>query len=434
MALIHVDGRDQEPSALAAPARALSGRIGNLDSLRGIAATGVLLSHVSFATGAIGLAFWGGWLSRLEAFVNFFFVLSGFVLFRPWATARVAGTRRPSIQTHFVRRLLRIVPTYWVLVIVCFLFVTDGIPDALTWLRHLTFTQFYPSGPLLEGVGPAWTLTVEMAFYVILPFAAIGVLGRRWRPARTAAILCLVGAAVSLGWLSQIRPGRLSVYIHPIWFPSYAICFAVGMAMATASVALSSGTAPRCWVVLGHIGSAPWACWVVAIGLLGISTTPAAGPLGGIGLPTTGEFITRQLLYLGFAVCLLLPVVFGERTSLDRVLSHPWLRWLGSVSLGLFLWHVTVIDILAVVLGRPLWGGDTLFVLAVTMTGGLGLASLSYYAIERPAQRLAKRFSPRTTAAKGAVANRDTHGEPHAGDGEKAGDLRPDLAVRAVNG
>src|SRR5258706_4968313 len=90
-------------AVLPQPSRTLSGRLPNLDSLRGIAATGVVVTHVSFATGAIGLAFWGGWLSRLEGFVNVFFVLSGFVLFRPYAAATAAGTLRPSIRTYVVR-------------------------------------------------------------------------------------------------------------------------------------------------------------------------------------------------------------------------------------------------------------------------------------------------------------------------------------------
>jgi len=207
--------------------RALSARIPNLDSLRAIAATGILLSHVSFATALIGLPFWGAWLSRLEAFVTFFFMLSGFVLFRPYAAAHVAGGARPSMQIHFIRRVLRIVPAYWALVIVSLLFVVNEIPDAVTWVRHLTFTQFYPSGPLLAGVGPAWTLTVEVVFYLILPFAAPAVLGRRWRPVRTATILTVFGFAMSIGWLSQVRPGRLSIYIHPNWFPAFAMSFAV---------------------------------------------------------------------------------------------------------------------------------------------------------------------------------------------------------------
>ncbi len=379
--------------------RVLSARIPNLDSLRAIAATGIVLSHVSFATGLIGLPFWGAWLSRLEAFVTFFFMLSGFVLFRPYAAAHAAGGARPSMQVHFIRRILRIVPAYWALVIVSFLFVVDEIPDVITWVRHLTFTQFYPSGRLLPGVGPAWTLTVEVVFYLVLPFAAPAVLGRRWRPVRTATILAVVGFAMSIGWLSQIRPGRLSVYIHPIWFPAFAMSFAAGMAIAAISVALRSGTAPRRWALLDHLGSAPWACWGIGLGLLGISTTPAAGPLGGIGLPTSGELIVRQLLFVAFAVCLLLPVVFGPTTSLDRMLSHPILLWIGSVSLGLFLWHLVVIETIAAIQARPLWGGETLFIFAATMAVGLVLAALSYYLIERPGQRLGQRARRRPKPA-----------------------------------
>jgi peptidoglycan/LPS O-acetylase OafA/YrhL len=413
--------------------RALSGRIPALDSMRAIAATAIVLAHVTFATGLIGQSFWGGWFSRLEGFVNFFFVLSGFVLFRPFAAARAAGTARPSIKVHLIRRIMRIAPPYWALMVVSFLFVVDEIPDVVTWVKHLTFTQFYPSGPLLAGIGPAWTLTVEMAFYVALPFVAMAVLGRRWRPRLTVALLGIGGLGISIGWLSQIRPGRLSVYIHPIWFPSYAACFAAGMVLATVVVALRTGTAPRRWAVLDQIGSAPWACWAVALGLLGICTTPAAGPLGGIGLPTTGELVIRQMLFLAVSVCLLLPIVFGPETSLDRMLSHPTLRWVGTVSLGLFLWHVVVIDAIDAIQGPPLWGGETLFIFATTMALGLGLAALSYYLIERPSQRLAQRARHRSRPAAPAP-HQNADREPDARHREDAEDLRPDLAVRMVDG
>jgi peptidoglycan/LPS O-acetylase OafA/YrhL len=337
---------------------------------------------------------------------------------------------------------LRILPAYWLLLVVCFLTVTDGVPDLATWVRHATLTQTYTPQPLLPGVGIAWTLVVEAVFYALLPLVAIALLRRRWRPARTVVILLAVGFGTSIGWLSQIRPGRLSVYLHANWFPAFAMCFAVGMAMAVASVALHTGTAPRRWAVLDHVGRAPWACWAIGVGLFGLSTS-AAGPLGGLGIPTAGDLVAEQLFYLGAGAFLLLPMVFGRvRTSLHTVLAHPVPHWVGIVSYGLFLWHPTVVEAIAAVQG-PLWGTSTVRLFLLTLVGGLAFAAVSWYAVERPALRLGERLvRARTGRAAGAgVSTRSgpgadghRHGEPERRDGEQTGELRPHVGVGALGG
>jgi peptidoglycan/LPS O-acetylase OafA/YrhL len=400
---VDVGPADGPPADGGSPQREkLTARMPNLDSLRGIAAIGILVSHAAYATGAVHVPFWGAWLSRLEGFVTFFFVLSGFVLFRPHVAASAGHARWPSAPQFYARRLTRIVPAYWLLVIVSFLFLVEEIPDLRTWLRHVTFTQFYPNGIFWPGVGPAWTLTVEVVFYVLMPWVALALLRRSWRPVRTVLILMMAGLVISIGWLSQVQPGRLSVLIHPMWFPTFAMAFAVGMSMAVVNIALRTGTAPGRWRVVERAAAAPWACWGIALGLLALSTT-AAGPLGGIGNPNAGELVAKHLLYVSFATLLLLPVIFGRATSLHRLLSHPALRWIGTVALGLFLWHVVVIDVIAHIYG-PVFGTDYLWLVVRTLAGGLVLAALSWYLVERPSQRWVQRLLARGRAPRGPQA------------------------------
>ncbi len=396
--------------------------------MRGIAATGVLVSHVAFTTGFVSTPFWGGWLSRMEGFVSLFFVLSGFVLFRPYAVASALGGRWPGVARYAVRRFFRIVPAYWLLVAFCFVLLADQPVDLPTWLRHLTFTQYYVAAPLLPGVGVAWTLMVEVVFYMLLPFLAVPLVKRSWRPVRTVAIVLAVGFGISLGWLSHIRPGGLSVFLHTNWFPSFLMCFGVGMAMAVASVALRTGTAPQRWAVLDRIGRAPWACWGIAVALFGLSTV-AAGPLGGLGLPSAGDLVAEQLLYLGFSAFLLLPVVYNTApTPLSRMLSHPVLRWIGTISYGLFLWHLTVVELVIDIQG-PLWGTNTLRLFVITLVGGLGLAALSWYAVERPAQRLGERLLRRRG---GRTPTGDNRAQPQRAGREDAGDVYPPVLMRSI--
>src|SRR5829696_7110117 len=75
-----------------------------LDGLRAVAAAAVLLTHVAYRTGETTQGAGGAVLARLDAGVAVFFVLSGFLLYRPHATARAAGTPAPSLRRYALRR------------------------------------------------------------------------------------------------------------------------------------------------------------------------------------------------------------------------------------------------------------------------------------------------------------------------------------------
>jgi peptidoglycan/LPS O-acetylase OafA/YrhL len=404
-------------------------RMPALDALRAFGATGVLAGHVAYATGEAAHPTWGAWLSRLEVCVSFFFVLSGFVLFLPFAQARATSGRRPGIRRHLWRRLLRIMPAYWVLAIVSLSVLQDRTPPWTTWLSHLTLTQFYGRGDLLNGVGPAWTLTVEVVFYLVLPFVALAALGRTWRPKRTV-LLMAISIPVMLAWIGLVGFNWLSVYMHSLWFPTFAAPFGAGIALATVYVAVRTGTAPGRWRLLDDAARAPWTCWTVAVGLYAISTTPIAGPLGGYGIPTGWEMAIKYLLFLGAAIAFVIPAAFGPpTTTLKRMLDHPVLRWVGTVSFGLFLWHVVVIEVFGHFYG-PLFGTDALPLFLITMAVGLVLAAASWYLIERPLQnwgRTVGRGRPRSDPGSGRP-------DPQKANGQYPGELRDGRPVSVLSG
>jgi peptidoglycan/LPS O-acetylase OafA/YrhL len=201
------------------------------------------------------------------------------------------------------------------------------------------------------------------------------------------------------------------------------------MALATAHVALRTGTAPPRWRLLDDVARAPWTCWVVAGGLLAISTTPIAGPLGGIGIPTGWEMAIKNMLFLGAAIAFVIPAAFGPPTTLKRMLDHPLLRWVGTVSLGLFLWHVVVIEV-AYHLYGPLLNKDSLPLFLMVMAGGLTLAALSWYLIERPLQNWGRNIG-RGRAPKDAGSGRP---DPQKGNGQYPGELRDGRPVTVLSG
>ncbi|MEU1757062.1 acyltransferase [Micromonospora matsumotoense] len=383
-------------------------RLPALDAVRVIGALAVVGHHVGFATGRnTGDAAVGAWLSRLDVGVAVFFVLSGFLLFRPYAHARATGQRPPATGRYLWRRAARILPAYWVAVVVCLLVLPQNRPASTgDWLRHLTLTQIYQHGQLRHGLSQTWSLATEVTFYLLLPVLAILLLGRR-RPVPTTPTsarpdgvlrIALAATAVTGGWVALMGLGVLSLGLHTMWLPSYAGWFGAGMALAGAHVALRTGRGER-WRWLDDLGRAPLACWTIALGTLAVATTPVTGPRD-LAEPTAGQFATKLVLYLVVAVLLLVPVAFGPQTRTKGVFDSVVGRWLGRVSYGLFLWHPFVLEGIYLVDGRPEFTGDPLGTFALTVVGGLVLAAVSYYAVERPFQRWGGRWPRRRSTSE----------------------------------
>ncbi|MET0415542.1 MAG: acyltransferase [Actinoplanes sp.] len=373
-------------------------RLPALDAVRVIGALAVVAHHVGFATGInVGDSAWAGWLARLDAGVAVFFVLSGFLLFRPWAHARATARELPSARTYLWRRALRILPAYWLTVAVCLLVVPrNDDATAADWARHLTLTQIYEAYGLRHALGHTWSLATEVVFYALLPVLAVLALRGRRRAGRPLRIM-VVAAVITLVWVSLMGAGVLSLSWHTTWLPSYALWFGAGMALASVHVSLRNDYLPR-WRFLDDLGRAPLACWAAAIAVLGIATTPIAGPRD-LHEPTAAQFGLKIVLYTVIAVLVLLPVAFGPETRTKAALGSGAARWLGTVSYGLFLWHPFVLEMLYVVTGRPEFTGDPLQTYVLTVAGGLVLAALSYYLVERPFLRLGHR-RPRPPATR----------------------------------
>ncbi|WP_018254751.1 acyltransferase family protein [Salinispora mooreana] len=375
-----------------------AGRLPALDALRAIGSVAVVAHHVGFHTGVSLNSQWGTWLARMDVGVAVFFVLSGFLLFRPWASSAAAGLPRPGVRRYFWRRALRILPAYWLTVLVCLTVLPQNRPaSAGDWLRHLTFTQIYQRDQLRAGLGQTWSLATEVVFYLALPLVAVFTVGRTWRPVRTL-VLAGGGALVTAGWLTLMGLGVVDTAVHTMWLPSYAAWFCGGMVLAVAHVALQTKTGPAALRVLDDLAAAPVACWATAVGLLAIATTPIAGPLD-LAEPTAAEFAVKLTLYLAVGILIMIPVAFGDqKTRVHQAFGSTSARWLGLVSYGLFLWHPLVIEVIYLVADRPLFTGGLLETFALTMAGGLALAAASYYGVERPIQALSDRRHPRPTA------------------------------------
>ena len=367
-----------------------------LDALRGGAAFAVVVVHAVgvYARGAGDDAV-RPWVARLDVAVPIFLLLSGFLLYKPWVEARRTGERL-SVAGYARRRVLRIVPGYWVALLVAVLVLSlPGVLSARGIVRYFGFAQAYDADTVGGGIPVGWTLCVEAVFYAFLPLWAL-LLRRLPGGLRSEALGLAALALASIAWkavvLAAVVPAHVSA-TDPwlIAFPAYLDFFVLGMALAVASVAWDErGGAPP--------GIARWATasWVAALAVFVLSAYGAGlddvDPRGF----THGEFVVRHALHGVIALALMFGAVVGGGLP-ERILRPRWLRHVGTISYGLYLYHLTVLGVLG------LWGfaawEDTvprhLLWLTGAMLGGLVLAELSWRLIERPALRFSPSWRPR---------------------------------------
>lgn len=366
-----------------------------LDTLRGAAALAVLATHVAFWGGAYAHSYWGPALARLDIGVAVFFVLSGFLLSRPYWSGARDGRPLPSAATYFWKRALRVVPVYVVAVVVA-LAVLPGNQGASAWLwtKTLLMANIYTDDALPPGLTQMWSLGTEVAFYLALPVVMLLTLARagsRWDTRRRATALFAVLVVLNVAWILVLTP-RLdgAPGIPGVWLPAYATWFGTGILLAAAQVHLEGERGGRRTPAhtLRDLGRQPGVCWTAALALFAIASTPVAGPY--TLLPATlGEAMTKNLLYAAVAGLLVLSAVFADRPGpLRTALALPALRHVGHISYGIFCLHLVVLELVVSWRDVELFGGRTGELFVLTVLGTVVLAEVVHRVVEKPVMRL----------------------------------------------
>ncbi|MDO5033187.1 acyltransferase [Corynebacterium sp.] len=365
-----------------APQRAPS-FLPELEGLRAVASLGIVVTHVSFQTGTG----WG-WAERFDYFVAVFFALSAFLLWRRRHVHTAAG--------YAFSRVVRLVPAYLVCVLVVFALLPDAHSATLPQiLATVTGTQIYIADGLAPGLTQLWSLCVEFAFYVALPFLAWGL--DRFS-GRVRMLLIAAGGLLSLGWgfvpfVADYHSGDVN---SQIWPPAYASWFAVGMLAAEVEQAWAQGWLRRPRWAQRLLG-ARWLWWLAAAGSVWLASREFFGPRGLVH-PEPGEFARRIALGALFGACVMVPVALAPHTSQrGSWLSSPTMQALGRWSYGIFLWHVAVLSVVFPLLGVRMFSGgvvDFLTVLLATSVISAAVAAASYALVEKPARRALRPWRP----------------------------------------
>jgi peptidoglycan/LPS O-acetylase OafA/YrhL len=370
----------------------LSGRIPELDGLRGVAIGMVLVFHyfeLTWITQPGTLAAYLQAAARLTwSGVDLFFVLSGFLIGGILLDAR---TSTNYFRVFYRRRFFRIVPIYAVVLLIFTLLLAaqrmhgDGFTwltaNALPWYSYWTFTQNFwmaHAGNLGGNtLAITWSLAIEEQFYLTLPLLV------RLFPGRQLTILALAGIAAA----PVIR-----VTIGLIWRHNWVARFALMPGRADA-------------LLLGVLAAillrdARWRERIqrsgrmfpvlIAVFLLGLATmTKWSASVGSAAVQSVG-YTWLALFY----VSVLLYALTRPGSVVSRALRWQWLGWLGGIAYGAYLLHQMIQGLLFALLWRtdPLIKGcKTLLTAIAALLLTLVIARLSWDYFEHPLVRIGHR-------------------------------------------
>jgi peptidoglycan/LPS O-acetylase OafA/YrhL len=435
------------------------------DGLRAIAALGVFAYHIGGAV-VLPQPHWAPiivheWLGRLGTQgVAIFFVISGFLLYRPFVVAHLSDRPAPRVVPFWLRRFARIYPAYWVAITITYFVIMPswqphGLPDFATFYG---LAQNYRGDYQKLGLSVAWTLVIEVSFYIVLPGIAwcirmlcrSGASRRNKLRVQVIALSALGTSAIMLRawqlWVSTpgVTPHGAPTFDHAVnWLPGYLDWFVAGMLMAVASAWIAvGGGVPRPIAVLGR---RPWISWLLALEVYWLLTRLRLPRLGfeSLTLPISeSQTFLAFDLYVLCAAFLVAPAVFGrqDRGTIRGALQSAPLVGLGLVSYGIYLWHIPMWGLLVQWRNDGWFPSNRSIQVLVVFAMTVGAAALSYALVERPVrlrvQRILRR-GPRTTTFTNATIGSDPRPVPAAGPatidpperGPKAGLILVPIAV-----
>jgi peptidoglycan/LPS O-acetylase OafA/YrhL len=300
--------------------------------------------------------------------VTLFFVLSGFLLFMPFGKALLFEKTWPSMRQYYMRRIFRILPAYYLSLILIVLLFQRQYLQPQHWSElglFLVFLMDSSHATFKQLNAPFWTLAIEWQYYMLLPWLVLGMRLLVWRVKQDyrllMTIICILALIV---WGIFTRyVGIYFVNQHPsetflvprstldiILFFSYGVSgkyfedFGVGMLLSLCFVYVQHPSiSPKVRIILQKLSPWFWGTGLVCLIAMVlwnynqryINTWPLFNhPLFFEHYYVISEFC----LSLFFGLCIL-ALLFGS-TWLKWPFEWSPLRWLGTISYSLYMWHL----------------------------------------------------------------------------------------------
>jgi peptidoglycan/LPS O-acetylase OafA/YrhL len=316
-----------------------------------------------------------------------FFAISGFLLYRPLVAARLAGSPPIDFRSYFIRRALRIVPAYWlILIVLALLAYRHGHHLTSIW-KNFLFLQNYSPHTLFNWIPGAWSLSVEVSFYIALPLLAAFVATRTAAAdPRRAMLIELrflgVAAILAVAFRAVFDATAYKSVLGYATLPGTGLWFIAGMTLAVLSVADESVQHPLTQA-LDRLMRDPGGLVVAAVALFVVLNIPFTKPgaFSPVHPPHLNPWVDvgKYLLQTAIAACVLIAAVSwaGPRSRITSPLGRA-VGWLGVISYGVFLWHQKMLDY-----ATPRISPHGVAI-AIAAVASIGCAAASYYIVERP--------------------------------------------------
>jgi peptidoglycan/LPS O-acetylase OafA/YrhL len=377
-------------------------RSASLDGLRGLAALSIFVFHgwlyTMPAPDATDRSSVGDYAAHeLRLGLVAFFVLSGFLLSRPWFAAALGERRPPNVLRYARARAARILPAYYVALIGSIVLLwglkgTPGLrlPPAGELPLFAVFGQNFSPASVMKLNPPMWSLAVEMMFYALLP--VLGWLALRLparRPTQALVPLGLLALGLLYNWAISGRGLGMTFSKTLVAMLPY---FALGMLAALVLHGRAIGMRrKRALVAAG------------AVLVAADAVVKAAVPAAGVDAHTLFLVIRDLPSAAGFAL------IVGALACAPRgrVVGGRLLAGMGTISYGFYLWHVPVLMVLR---GHGLLPLSPVLGTAVALLPALALATLSWFALERPVLNWTARRDRRAAVLRGRGVDRRAGG------------------------
>jgi peptidoglycan/LPS O-acetylase OafA/YrhL len=366
------------------------------DPLRALAALGVVLLHVSETQSIEPGATYGQLPARafaaLPVAVNIFFVLSGYLVARPFVRALLYDSPPPALGRYLRRRAFRIVPAYWV-VLTVLLWVHGSLgatpAQLLATYALLQDPLQLPTNTLLPQM---WSVTLELCFYALVPLAALAFAALLRRADQGTRVFVLAVALIA-GWVLsvllriELPQGDPGIERLALLLPTSLWVFIPGIALALIELLPARPAAPadraapiRAWL-RGPVG------WALPLGLLGLALV-AYAELTALDLSAfyvrSSTVLIAMTAFSGALVAAPLVQQWAGRRCWRWLDNRP-LQWIGVRSYSVYLVHLPLIEALKTPVldrlsGWPAFG----VILLLSVPASLLVAHASYELIERP--------------------------------------------------
>ena len=342
----------------------------------------------------------------------FFFVLSGYLLYRAFARAALTGSGGAvDVRRYARRRVARIVPAYWVATIGAIALLWGGsgtpgvrLPAASDLPLFAVFGQNYSLDTIMRLNPVTWTLCVEAAFYVLLP--VLGALAWRLGPRARGRQAVLVGALIPLGivWNQLVHDQAWNIIASKA-LPAYLPYFAFGMLLALWAEWRREREAPE----LG-----PRVTAALVVGGFAIVAADAYWHATAAPRAVNAWLAVLADIPAGLGFALVVAAAVAGSGVATRPFSVRPLAWVGLVSYGVYMWHVPLLLFARRIDVIP----DAYLPRFLLILGPVLLvAAASWYLVERPLIAWAAR--PRQSrrdrrAARRGQAQLEAHRRPPA--------------------